>query len=67
MSTRRGYLLAAPIFGRVRTHADKHKPHSFSFECGVLVAAERNASYGCFRRQPLADAYLPTPLIQNKL
>ena len=28
----------------VRTHADKHKPHSFSFECGMFVAAERNAS-----------------------
>ena len=28
----------------VRTHADKHKPHSFSSECGMFVAAERNAS-----------------------
>ena len=40
----KAYLLLVPILSRVRTHADKHKPHSFSFECGVLVAAERNAS-----------------------
>lgn len=31
-------------------YADKHKPHSYSFECGVLVAAERNASSGHCRR-----------------
>ena len=43
-------LLAVPILGRVRTRADKHKPHFYSFECGVPVAAERNASYGhCLR------------------
>ena len=43
-------LLTVPILGRVRTRADKHKPHFYSFECGVLVAAERNASDGHCRR-----------------
>ena len=47
-------LLAVPILGRVRTRADKHKPHFYSFECGVLVAAERNASYGHCRRVSFA-------------
>ena len=65
MSTRRGYLLVAPIFGRVRTRADKHKPHSYSFECGVLVAAERNASDGRSRRQPFRVA--TPPIASNQL
>ena len=47
-------LLTVPILGRMRTRADKHKPHSYSFECGVLVAAERNASDGHCRRVSFA-------------
>ena len=50
----KAYLLLVPILSRVRTHADKHKPHSFSFECGVLVAAERNASDRHSRRVSFA-------------
>ena len=52
------YPLAVPTLGRVRTHADKHKPHSFSFECGVLVAAERNALGKHCRRTCLLLAWL---------
>ena len=42
------HLLSVPILSRVRTHADKQKPHSFSFECGVLVAVVPNASEALF-------------------
>ena len=62
MSTRRtGNLLVAPVFGRVRTRADKQKPHSFSFECGVLVAAGRNASGRYCRRGGVGNVTINVP------